>query len=151
MHASEVYWKGQARAIREAAEAWKVDHEEAQSVLKFETSLDHPLATHQALGKFYRTVWEDLFGGQLSKPLETGALLREMFGLLAQAFEVLLDVVRAHEREGYVIARTGDVERAARDLRAWEADFVARWPRFDPDELKAALAEPAEFVDAEEI
>src|SRR5216684_3036989 len=90
MHASEVYWKGQARAIREAAEAWKEDYEEAQSVLQFEASLDHPLATYEAFGKFYRAVWDDLFGGQLARPLEAGIHLREMAGLLAQAFEGLL-------------------------------------------------------------
>jgi hypothetical protein len=151
MHATEVYWKGQARALRDAAEAWKQDHEEAQSVLKFEAFLDHPLATYQALGKFYRAVWDDLFSGRLAKPLRAGIYLREVFGQAALGFEDLLDVLHNHQQKGYSIARAGELEQAARDLRAWEADIAARWPRFDPDELRAALEGPAEFVDPEEI
>lgn len=151
MHASEVYWKGQARTIREAAEAWKEDHDEAQSVLQFEASFDHSLASFEAFGKLYRAAWEDLFAGRVSKPLEAGVPLREMVRHLAQAFESLLDVLRGYEREGYVIARSGDVERAARDLRLWETDVEARWPRVDADALRALQEKPAQFVDPEEI
>lgn len=151
MHASEVYWRGQARTIQEAAEVWKEDYEEAQAILQFEASLDHSLATYEAFGKFSQAAWDDLFAGQLVRPLEAGGHFREMAGLLAQAFEGLLSAARGHERSGYGIARAGDLERAARDLRAREADFGDRWPRFDLEELKAILARPAEFVDAEEI
>ncbi len=151
MHATEVYWKGQARTIREAAEAWQEEHEEAQSILKFEASLDHPLATFEAFRKLYRAAWEDLFAGRLSLPLQAGLSLREMVRLLAQAFESLRDVLRGHERQGYVLARAGDVERAARELRRWEADLDARWPRFDVEALKAQSQEPPDFVSLEEI
>src|SRR2546426_801143 len=108
MHASEVYWRGQARTIREAAEAWQEEHEEAQSVLKFEASLDHPLATFEAFRKLYRAAWEDLFAERLSMPLQAGLSLREIVRLLAQAFESLLEVLREQERQGYALARAVD-------------------------------------------
>src|SRR5206468_2161319 len=99
----------------------------------------------------YRAAWDNLFAGRLTQPLQAGIPLREMVRLLAQAFEALLDVLRDHERRGYVIARSEDLERAAHDLRKWEADLEVRWPRFDVVALKALQEKPAEFVDPEEI
>lgn len=151
MHTSEVYWKGQARAILDAAEAWKDDDAEPHSGLNFAASLDHPLATAAALQKLARLAWDDLFSGRLARSLETGVRLRELFRLTAQAVERLAEVLRTHKNPAGSVASAEEVERAARDLRATAADIEARWPSFDVEELKALCAEETDFVDPEEI
>src|SRR5436309_2536380 len=87
MRATEVFWQGQARVFREAAEAWKEEHDLAGALLDFEDSLAHVLAAHEGFGASVRRVWEALFSDTLPRPLEAGRSMQKTCGLLAEAVE----------------------------------------------------------------
>ena|SRR5262249_41615778 len=153
MKVDEVFWRGQARVLRETAEAWKEQHDEAAFLLDCEELMGQVLNSHEQFRALVRRVWDGLFSGTLQQVTPVGELMQGLCEETAESVQALLSIARNYQGAGYRVEKAEGLEKALADYRRWETDFKNRWPRFDPAGLEEGLAQASrgEFVDFEEI
>ncbi len=153
MKAQNTLWHGQARAINDAFEQWRQDHDKAMSVLDFEAVLHHTLEAIRELARFFESCWENLFSGKLRDLMSTGETLPEICTCLLGALECARQEAIEIRALGYSVARGDEIPEAIAGLVRARDRFRKHWPRFDQGSLARGLeqAERGEFVAEEEL
>jgi hypothetical protein len=145
--------RGYAKALGEAVEAWKQDHDEASKVRTLEELIPDALALRDRMRDDHKRMFEALFAGKLAATQLVGQLTRETFANTLLIFEVFAAGIGRAEGRGYEVGRAREFERAFEDVRRLSEDFSRRWPLFDVQELEQARARIAsgEGLTAEDI
>jgi hypothetical protein len=147
----EIHWRGQARAIEDAAEAWKAEHDFARAVYALEAMLRACLSLSDFIKKAMAAIWEDLFSEKLEDVSGYGERLHRLFRHTLLAFKAAGAAAASARLAGYTVENAEEVVQAETHLRRLYGDFHLRWPHFDLDKLHKLETTPPEFVDAEDV
>src|SRR5438067_1347614 len=142
MTATEVLWKGQARLVQDAVDAWAGEGSGPLSAGELELLFRIAGVLRDSALMTMKGAWDDLFSGQVRNVRATGERYARMF----EATLRILDTVRREAEAAQIDQGTPgykDLLGAVADVLRLKADFEARWPRFDPASVERGAAEAA--------
>jgi hypothetical protein len=121
-------YRGQYRAVGEALETWKADHDEAMAVHDLEEIIRTCLGLHDRTRELVRAAWDLGFAGNVGDPDGLGRCVLKALEAGVEAWGGLQESVEITAAAGYAVDGAGRVPAALAEARVLAADFAARWP-----------------------
>jgi len=153
MSATDVLWEGTARAIGEAAEAWKREEESAARATAAEALVRAALGLISITEGIIAHTWDDLFSERIRQVQAMGDHLESFTTQAISVADQMRELALCSETEGHKVEKLPELSEAIERLARAKEALARRWPRFDSEELERGLAQVArgETVGAEEI
>jgi hypothetical protein len=146
-------YRGQYRAVEDALETWKADHDEAMSVRDLEEVIRTCLGLNDSARRLVRSAWELGFAGKAQNPEEIGREVLPALKAGVVTWRSLAEGVEERAAQGYTVDSADRVPAALEEIRALAADFAARWPFVRKQEVERGAREIAagKFTTGEEL
>jgi len=146
-------YRGQYRAVEDALEAWKSDHDEAMSVCDLEEVVRTCLRLNDSARELVRSAWELGFAG---KALDSEGIGKDVLQALKAGvvtWNSLAESVEGRVAQGYTVESADGISSALAEIQALAANFAARWPFARKEEIEQGAREIAagKFVTGEEL
>ena len=153
LKADEAFFRGQARAAEEAAEAWNDVEVVLEALAHLEGILGVLAALVPSSAKMLADFWNSLFSGKIKNGLQVGDLLTSLTDRTAQSLARFLPIVGRFEAAGYTVGGAEAFRQAAAEMQRQADDLKKRWPRFDDAEIDEGLERSArgEFADLSDV
>jgi hypothetical protein len=168
-----IIYRGQARAVEDAVEAWKLTHlakapwrdltagagsssgqdEVAETVKDVEAIVDASLQLHESLVAWQKESWEAIRSGREKRILALGNSLEKAYQANTDIFKAVSELLDWAKQNGYDVASARLFHERVADLRKLRDRFVAKWPFPKIEEMEEAIAQIArgEGIELEEL
>jgi hypothetical protein len=138
------FQRGKARALEEAAEAWKAEHASALMAL----DVEEMIRSCAGFPADWRRSWNALFDRfrptQSEDMLTAVEQLRQHFDRVLQALAEVEHLSTTLRRSGYEVTNADDLTRTVAELCAVREQALRHWPEYPTatqlDEERAAVA-----------
>jgi len=146
-------YRGQYRAVEDALETWKADHDEAMSVCDLEEVIRTCLRLNASARDLVRSAWEFGYSGKALNSEEIGSCVLQVLKAGAVTWKSLAESVEERVAQGYTVEGADGIPAALAETRTLAADFAARWPFARQEDIEAGAREIAEgnFITGEEL
>lgn len=146
-------YRGQYRAVEDALETWKDDHDEAMSVRDLEEVIRTCLGLNASARDLVRAVWELGFSGKAHNSEEIGRDVLLVLKAGVVTWESLAKSVEERVAQGYAVEGADRAPPALAEIQSLAADFAARWPFIRVEDIEEGARQIAagEFVTGEEL
>ena len=146
-------YRGQYRAVEEALETWKVDHDEAMGVCDLEEVICVLLRLQPNVLKLVRVVWEKGSSGKIDDPQEIGQLMLTALNAAVKAWQLIEKSAAECAKAGYDVNGSEHSPSALATVTAARDDFAGRWPLYRTEDAERGAKEIAagKFVTGEEL
>jgi hypothetical protein len=146
-------YRGQYRAVEEALESWKVDHEEAMGVCDLEELIPFLASITPPVLELVGYFWDRGFSGAIGDPDAMGQVVLDALEAGVEAWSAAQGGVRECTAAGYVVEGTDKIPAALAEITAARDDFARRWPFSRKEDVERGAREIAagRFVTGEEI
>lgn len=153
MSAMETLLEGTARALDEAADAWKHENETSARAQGAEALVRTALLTVSFAEAVVAGVWEALFSDKLRDVRAAGEHLASLIERASAVTNVTRALALSLQEEGYTIAGLAELSEGIKRLERARDDVARRWPRLDPEKMDRATArmEGGEFADLSDV
>lgn len=144
---------GVARAVADAADAWKAGHDEVSATYLLEDAIQFALPLAKALARHQERAWRELFQGRKDYDSQgVGLVLRRCYDLAVRGLDRLAEAVALANDEGYRVDGVEEFQAARQSVQQLAAEFTEKWPLFTAEEIEAGAARIAtgEFFTLEE-
>jgi hypothetical protein len=121
-------YRGQYRAVEDALETWKADHDEATSVWDLEELIRTCLRLNASARELGRAVWELGYSGKARNSEEIGREVLPVLKAGVVTWKALAEGVEERVAQGYTVESADRIPAALAEIRALAADFAARRP-----------------------
>jgi hypothetical protein len=136
---SEIY-RGRARTVEDAVEAWKAHYLEADEVKDVEAIVLEVLSAFDLLRRWQEDAWKLLRTGKLKNVLEMGRKLDNAYKTGKILLAIVKDCMGWAERKGYIVDNAESFRKACRELESLWSELKANWPCPDKQKIEAGLA-----------
>lgn len=146
-------YRGQYRAVEDALESWKVDHEEAMGVCDLEEVIRVCLQVQSAVAEMVKLMWKKGFSGEIRDPEEVGQYVRKALDAGVLAWSAIREGAEECAAAGYDVEGANGIPAALAEVTAARDDFARRWPFFRRGGMERGAKEIAEgrFITGEEL
>ena len=146
-------YRGQYRAVEDALDAWKADHDEAMSVRDLEEVVRTCLALNASARELVRSAWEIGYSGKALNSEEIGKDVLQVLKAGVVTWKSLAESVEERVAQGYAVESADGIPAALAEFQARAAEFAARWPFARKEDIEGGAREIAEgkFVTGEEL
>jgi hypothetical protein len=146
-------YRGQYRAVEDALETWKADHDEATSVWDLEELIRTCLGLNASARELVHAVWELGFSGKAHNPEEIGRDVLPVLKAGVVTWKSLAEGVEERVAQGYTVESADRIPAALEEIQTLAADFAARWPFVRKEDIEQGAKEIAagKFVTGEEL
>ncbi len=128
--------RGQARALREAAETWKIDHQAAMAVRDLEDLVAEGISMAESYSVWRERCLVDLYSRRLPDVIPTGEALHDAGTDLSTGMATVEDCIQLAESIGYQIDQAEAFRKARKRLDSLLVDLADAWPQFDLAEIQ---------------
>jgi hypothetical protein len=120
--------RGRVRAIEDAVETWRFDHDDALAVRDVEDVVRECLGMREFLRSWQNQAWAYMLANRLANIQETGEELRTELNRMLEIFPKVLAAIRWAKAKGYVFELEDQVEAAVADVKKMSQDLAfSRW------------------------
>ena len=144
---------GLSRAVKEALETWKADHDEAMAVRDLEEVIRVCVDLDAYTRKFVRSAWEMGLSGEADDSEEIGRDILKGLEEEAETWQALSESAAECAARGYTVEGADRIPTTLAEVRALRNDFASRWPFVRAEDVGRGVSEIAagKFVTAEEL
>lgn len=129
-------------AVQQAAEAWKVEHDEAMLVEDVRSAVQICLEFPEKLARLCRSMWDRTLAGHGSDTPAHEQQVRRLFATTLEAMAAIGEFGKTFREGGRPVERLEDLTEAIADIRRLRDEFFAEWPPVDLNADREAAAYP---------
>jgi hypothetical protein len=146
-------YRGQYRAIEDAVETWKADHEEAMVVCDLEVVIRTGIWLNDRCRELVQGVFKAAFAGTIHAPEDLGKCILKLLKAGCEMWETVANGAQEAEDRGYRVEGVSKIADALAASKALAADFDSRWPFIRREEVEKGSKEIAtgKFATGEEL
>ncbi len=146
-------YRAQFRAIEDAVESWKADHDEAMGVCELEEVIRACQGLHRWTVEFVGEKWNAGFSGKVRNPDEEGRWVLSVLKAGIRAWKSCGEEASECAALGYVVDGADRIPGLLAELKKLADDFKSRWPfmrKVDIERGKKELA-AGDFITGEDL
>ncbi|MBY0523028.1 MAG: hypothetical protein K2R98_06500 [Gemmataceae bacterium] len=139
MNVKEAIFRGQARTVEDAVDAWNAA-DEAAGARDTDDVVTLYIAFASLAQGWYDEAWEQLFQNRVRHVNETGNHLKKWFTRAVELSRLVARCVADTRGKGYVVEGADAIPTLTDDFERMVRDIDEKWPWVNPDELAASIA-----------
>ena len=146
-------YRGQYRAIEDAVESWKADHEEAMAVCDLEVVIRTGRWLNDRCRELVQCVFDAGFAGKIQDPEDLGKCIVKLLQAGRDMWETLANGTKEATNRGYTVDGASKVADSLASVKTLATEFEFRWPFSRQEEIDRGSKEIAtgKFTTGEEL
>lgn len=133
--------RGRVRAVEDAVETWKAEHDDQLEIREIEAIVKECTGIRELLQTWQKEAWSLLWKNQLANTQHTGELLQTAYARCLTVFVKVRGCIQWAKRSGYADNREVEFEEVMAEIQRLSQELTMRWPFIDPKQIEQSRAE----------